>query len=111
MKKLALLPLLLLLAGCWLSTSPDISVYRPDGDDGEQWRITGDMKMHDSGEQFAISINEERVIGFTDEKGSYQGKTVKQDCKRVHNLLGDVIQHTCDIYVDNEKATRLHFNL
>lgn len=112
MRQLILLVLAASLAAC-TTTPGGTPVYYPYGDQGEAWPIGGDYNSVT--DDLRIFVNGELAaegkLWFSDTPrvvtGSYQGHPVRADCVEYKTALGNTLQVTCDVYIDDTRATLL----
>lgn len=98
-----------LVTGC--VTQVASSPYRPKNSES-QWLIDGQISptyvgaFYVNGELAAKGKMEAGEGGIV--RGSYKGHPVSVTCKHTKNFWST--EENCDVFVDNELATKLHFS-
>lgn len=111
MKKSTFLVLFLVCMAC--ATTAPMETYRPAGDSGNLWQITGEYNEFTS--MLIIKINGEVAINdrlpiFSsagEVSGSYKAHPVSANCTLVKKMFSKYMQ--CIVFVDNERAATLQF--
>lgn len=114
MRKICISILASSLAAC-AAPGPQTQLYRPYGDTGPAWTISGefnpitdDLQVFVNGELAAAGDLWYSTTPGT-VSGSYEGHPVRAECAEYQAASGGTLMALCDVFIDDERAAFLSF--